>query len=157
MKLYGHNSPCCKIVEEKALILIRKKNYKPIYFVKCPAADKVDSLMKKSMITPRFLWCVLLMGLLSCRQEEAAAPALTSCWQDRQTLETVTDGQGNIAFEDGVLVIDVDNANELLEPCNLPEAYRENDQVVFSGNKKEIFPNERRAGQPFELTSIRKQ
>lgn len=113
--------------------------------------------MKKSMMKSQLLWCMLLMGLISCRQEEAAAPALAPCWQDRQTLETVTDRQGTIAFEDGVLVIDVENANELLEPCNLPEAYQEKDQVVFSGNKKEIFPNERRAGQPFELTAIKKQ
>lgn len=105
-----------------------------------------------------FILCLLLGA--ACGKEEEVAPSqpdLTACMQDRATVQAVQNQEGILRSEAELLLIDIIDSNELLAPCNLPEGFQENDLVIFSGNKKEILPNERWAGHPFELTSIKKQ
>lgn len=107
------------------------------------------------------IYAILFLLLLTvCSKEEEVAPTLSdlpSCLEDRATVKVVQNEKGILKDEAGLLLIEVVNSNESLAPCNLPSTFQENDQVLFSGNKKEILPNERWAGHPFELTSIKKQ
>ncbi len=111
--------------------------------------------MVKIPITWFFLGVCLLA---SCEQQEDTlrVDSLPACFEDRATVQVINQQDGTVQYEDGALVILVKMSNEQLVPCNLPDTFQENDKVRFSGNKKEIFPNERRAGQPFELTYIEK-
>lgn len=105
-----------------------------------------------------FMLCLLLGPACSKEEEVTPSPSdLSSCMQDRATVEAIQNVEGILRNEAGLLLIDVTSSNEVLAPCNLPTTFQENDQIVFSGNKKEILPNERWAGHPFELTQIEKQ
>lgn len=105
-----------------------------------------------------FMLCLLIGA--ACSKEEGITPVqsdLSSCMEDRATIEAIQEVEGILKNEAGLLLIEVNNSNEVLAPCNLPKTFQENDQIIFSGNKKEILPNERWAGHPFELTHIEKQ
>lgn len=109
----------------------------------------------------KYTYLLLLLPILllfGCgnKDEDKLQPSLPGCLQDRATMQVLTDQEGTLESEAGLLLINVSSSGELLAPCNLPNTYQENDRVIFSGNKKEILPNERWAGQPFELTHIRK-
>lgn len=109
-----------------------------------------------SLKTMWILYFIFL--LLSCdeKEESSPQPSLPGCLQDRNTVQVITDQKGTLQAGGGLLLINVEGSGEVLAPCNLPDNFQEKDQVIFSGNKKEILPNERWAGQPMELTDIEK-
>lgn len=102
------------------------------------------------------LLLILLLSGCGNKDDDKVQPSLPGCLQDRATVQVLTNQEGILKSNAGILLINVSSSGEQLVPCNLPNTYQENDRVIFSGNKKEILPNERWAGQPFELTDIRK-
>lgn len=111
-------------------------------------------------LRPLYFFLLCLLSGSACSKEDEVMPSpsdVSPCMQERTTIETIEDTEGILTSEAGLLLIEVMNSNEVLAPCNLPGTFQENDQVLFSGNKKEILPNERWAGHPFELTRIEKQ
>lgn len=95
----------------------------------------------------------LCYGLDACQQRDAVQPA-PACLKDRANTDTLQNVRGTVAIDGDLRLILVAGTGEPLAPCNLPDNLQHEDEVIFSGYKKEIFPNERWAGQPFVLTEI---
>lgn len=76
------------------------------------------------------------------------------CYYPRKTIRTLTDEAGAILRVDDRYLIDADSKGRYL-PCEMPAEYRQEGlRVTFSGDKLEIFPNERLMGTPLRLQSI---
>lgn len=82
----------------------------------------------------------------------------TDCqFDDRKNVGEIINTVGKIILAVRVFIIEMEDGQRFY-PCNLPVKYRKEGQtVVFSGNMKEIKPNERWGGKPFQITSIHSQ
>ena len=77
------------------------------------------------------------------------------CYYPRKTIRTITEEGGAVLEIDGKYLIDADSRGRYL-PCSVPTAYQQVGlRVIFTGDKLEIFPNERLMGSPLRLQQIR--
>lgn len=90
-------------------------------------------------------------------QRQSVQPSLipSECSLDeRKTVGSVKEQQGKIErLGDSYRIISKDT---ILVPCNLPDAFKQDGKIIlFSGDLKEIYPNERWAGLPFKITDVK--
>ena len=86
-------------------------------------------------------------------------------FSDRKTVSQVTNMKGIIKMlskeqtrEAASFAIHIPETNQRYTACDLPDyMQREGVAVIFSGDVKEIFPNERWMATPFEIRSIELQ
>ena len=97
--------------------------------------------------------CFLLIGLLACAHPNNRTITVDNCWDDRKTVKKLSDVKGVVSKQDDWLSVTASSFKQMF-PCNLPDTYKPGDSILFSANQKEIFPNERWAGTPIEITSI---
>jgi hypothetical protein len=77
------------------------------------------------------------------------------CFADRKTMVTLTNQEGRILEQGSLFLIELKVGSDRLAPCNLPEELKSNGLILILDAKvKEIFPEERWAGQPCVLTKI---
>lgn len=77
------------------------------------------------------------------------------CFSDRKTVETITNREGRILQQGSLFLIELKEGSERLAPCNLPEELKSDGlTLILDAKVKEIFPEERWAGRPSELTKI---
>ena len=113
------------------------------------------------------LLSVALTVITGCQDkadEPLQAALSTACSTDaRQTVDTFRSEHGQVEYlpEPGLYLLSggrlsPQRYNRLLDPCNLPEAFRKDGlRVVFSGELKEVYDHEDLAGQPVKLTELR--
>ena len=71
---------------------------------------------------------------------------------DRKTVEFIENQVGR--FEGNVII--TENNRRRFAPCNLPDKYKKDGlKIIFSGEVKEIYPNERWAGIPLKVTKFK--
>jgi len=78
------------------------------------------------------------------------------CSPDRKVVNTIVNQNGIIIKIGDNYLIELDSINSGTRyyPCNLSDEFKkENKTIKFSGNVKEIFPNERLMGTPFVITN----
>ncbi|MBW4577330.1 MAG: hypothetical protein KME08_18840 [Aphanothece sp. CMT-3BRIN-NPC111] len=90
-------------------------------------------------------------------QRQSVQPSLISseCSLDeRKTVGSLKEQQGKIErMGDSYRIISKDT---ILVPCNLPDAFKQDGKIIlFSGDLKEVYPNERWAGLPFKITDVK--
>ena len=83
--------------------------------------------------------------------------SLEDCYPDRKTISTITGATGEITKIDSFNYgISYKGDYKLLLPCNLPLQFRkEGTMVSFTGDVKEVKPEEMWAGHPFVLTDCK--
>ena len=83
--------------------------------------------------------------------------ALEDCYPDRKTVSSITGDTGEITKIDSFnFGIRYKGDFNLLLPCNLPLQFRKEGIVVsFTGQVKEVKPEEMWAGHPFVLTDCK--
>ncbi|BAY86271.1 hypothetical protein NIES267_57770 [Calothrix parasitica NIES-267] len=81
---------------------------------------------------------------------------ISECWfDDRKTVKIIKDRVGII--KDGSLLTEDNPTNfeSRLSLCSLPEQFRKDGlKIIFSGEIKEIYPNERWASTPLKITDF---
>ncbi|HEY9872516.1 MAG TPA: hypothetical protein V6D12_03735 [Candidatus Obscuribacterales bacterium] len=94
---------------------------------------------------------------LAKSQAKAGDPSSDCTYDDRKTVNTVKNQKGKITLSGGIYVLVTEGTNSIrLGACNLPDAFKKEGQsVLFSGEVKEIYPNERWAATPFKITTIK--
>jgi hypothetical protein len=113
-----------------------------------------------------FVFLISLVILKSsCQTEEITSDSLslTSCKEagvSRKTVGLIAETEATISFltNDGSILAIVPNNDKTKRyvACNLPkEAEKDGIGVIFTANELEILPNERLAGTPIELKSIK--
>jgi len=119
----------------------------------------------------------LILGIISCKSSKKEMENMSSakeviltddpvlendkpneeiedCFYPRKTIRTITDEEGKMLQVSGHYVI-VSNVKGRYQPCKVTEEFRKDGlEVIFSGDKLEIFPNERRIGTPLRLESL---
>ncbi|MBD1890889.1 hypothetical protein [Coleofasciculus sp. FACHB-SPT9] len=80
----------------------------------------------------------------------------TCTYDDRKTVETVKDKKGKVTLVGETYVIVTEGQNGIrYATCNLPDSFKaEGKAITFSGEVKEIYPNERWAATPLKITAI---
>lgn len=96
---------------------------------------------------------IVFFSLIACVTQPGSPKQSDNCWKNRETVKELTDLEGVIEKEADQLFIVLSSSRRLF-PCNLSDSYQIGDSIVFSAEQKEIFPNERWAGRPIELTHI---
>ena len=105
----------------------------------------------------------LVLGLIfltqSCpppRETSKTQHFSEDCYPDRKTVSGITRVTGRILKVGSIYAIAlIDDDSRRYGPCNLTEQWQEEGKVViFSGDVKEIRPNERWPATPFVLTMI---
>jgi hypothetical protein len=84
-----------------------------------------------------------------------SAPIPSECSFDtRKTVGSVKNQQGKIERVGDIYRIVTKDSS--IVPCNLPDAFKQDSKtILFSGELKEIYPNERWAATPFKITAIK--
>ena len=81
---------------------------------------------------------------------------ILECWfDDRKTVKIMKNRVGII--KDGSILTEdnLTNFESRLSLCSLPEEFRKDGlKIIFSGEIKEIYPNERWAATPFKITDF---
>tara|TARA_Y100001956_G_C4064951_1_gene161207 strand:+ start:426 stop:812 length:387 start_codon:yes stop_codon:yes gene_type:complete len=78
-------------------------------------------------------------------------------FDDRKNAGEIINTAGKIILSVRVYMIELEDGQRFY-PCNLPVKYRKEElRVVISGNIKQVKPNERWGGKPFQITSIQTQ
>ncbi len=86
--------------------------------------------------------------------KETISELQKDCFADRKTTGTLSNVSGTTMKIGDQFYINIMETKRY-HPCNIPEEFKtENLNVTFSGEIKEIFPHERRAGTPFVLDKI---
>ena len=77
-------------------------------------------------------------------------------YDTRKTVQTVKSQKGKVTLVANNYVIVTEGVNGTrFVTCNLPDAFKtEGKAIVFSGEVKEIYPNERLVATPFKITAI---
>ncbi len=92
-------------------------------------------------------------------EETSINPETTfeDCYPDRKTISEITGDSGEITKIDSFnFGIKYQGEFNLLLPCNLPLQFRkEGTSVSFTGQVKEVRPEEMWAGHPFVLTDCK--
>ncbi|MFW5760779.1 MAG: hypothetical protein ACOCXH_07370 [Cyclobacteriaceae bacterium] len=109
----------------------------------------------------KFLSFAFLIFIFACDPVEWDEPEVASvfCLTERETVAVVKDMNGTVIKSGDVYLIEsISTENNLVfAPCNLPDEYKMNNlSIIFSGKQKEVFENEKWAGQPVELIKIKK-
>lgn len=93
---------------------------------------------------------------------ESDAIKLETCDDaDRATVEKLSNIEATVTYlnNEGSIVVIVPDADKTKRfvACNLPEEVSKKDgtSIILSGNVKEIKPNERWAGTPIEMTTLK--
>lgn len=89
--------------------------------------------------------------------QSKSLPISSECAFDtRKTVQTVRNQKGKIKLIGNSYVIITEGNNEIrLTACNLPDALKiEGKTILFSGEVKEIYPNERWIATPFKMTAV---
>lgn len=78
-------------------------------------------------------------------------------YDERKTVETVKDSIGTVRrIHDKLYIIITEDNKSRFAPCNLPDKFKkEGLKIRFSGDVKEIYPNERWAATLFKLTDYK--
>lgn len=106
--------------------------------------------MKKEDITEK----EILSVDASSSEEVQSKEDLEDCFHPRKTIRTIVNEEGKMLKVTGVYVI-VSNIKGRYQACEIPEEFqKEGMEVTFSGDKLEIYPNERRIATPLRLTNI---
>ncbi len=109
---------------------------------------------------------ILLSLVISCKSNkndvinssknnslELLQSVMQDCYDNRKIIKEIVDVEGIVMSVGDFFVIRVGD-NMRYQPCELPKSLKNDDKVVFSGEVKEIFQNERRAGRPIVLSKI---
>ncbi len=90
------------------------------------------------------------LGLIGKKTKNNSKCAFDS----RKTVETVENQVGRIQrIHDKLYIIVTEDNRGRFAPCNLPDKFKQDGlRIVFSGDIKEIYPNERWAATLFKLT-----
>jgi hypothetical protein len=107
----------------------------------------------------RMVYYMLFMSTAwSCTNKHSSATKAGNaveqdCYKDRKKEAVIMKNQGTIQkIADLFMIVTQDNR---YLPCEVPHAYKiEGNKVIFSGEVRAVFPHERWAGQPFQLTYI---
>ena len=94
-----------------------------------------------------------IIGLVACSHLNNSQRSVSGCWENRKNVNQLKNTEGVVVKEANWVCIR-QSPGKCLFPCNLPDSYQVGDTIIFSANQKEIFPNERWAGDPIELTAI---
>ena len=89
-------------------------------------------------------------------QPLSGQPDSDCTYGNRRTVDTVKNQKGKVMLIGGVYTILTEGNNGIrFGACNLTDALKKDGQaVLFSGEVKEIYPNERWAATPFKITAI---
>ena len=95
----------------------------------------------------------------STTETKASAPAGNKlkgndCYSDRKVVKVVGEQTGSIIKSGEFLIIDCPNLATRYHACDLPDWAVEGTTVRISGVVKEVFENEKRAGEPFIINTI---
>lgn len=108
--------------------------------------------MKKVLV-----FAILLMGCEKKEDELSSIASLASdcSYDSRKTVEVLKSTEAAIQIvENFTFIVPKSDQNKRYVACNLPENLKEGQGLVFEGEVKEIYPNERWAGTPIKLTKI---
>ena len=99
------------------------------------------------------------VGMQPVEVQEDSIITLPCSFDSRNTIGQIKEEKGVITRfspEDETYFITPTNPDlPRLSPCNLPAEFQQDGlQVTFSGEIKEVYPNERWAAQPFKLHKI---
>jgi len=115
------------------------------------------------------LFAMLLAGMMSCEREDVLyrtadcgdnpVEIQSNCYEDRAMVRTYTNQPGMvIQMEPGRFAIVPEGDSIRLDDCNLPEPLKaEGMRIQFSGEQKEVYPNEKWAAYPFNFTCVSRQ
>lgn len=87
--------------------------------------------------------------------QSQSTPIPSECSFDaRKTVGSVKNQQGKVERVGDIYRIVTKDSS--IVPCNLPAAFKQDGKtILFSGELKEIYPNERWAGTPLKITAIK--
>lgn len=93
------------------------------------------------------------LGLIGKKVEKSSKCA----FDNRKTVETVENKVGTVRrIHDKLYIIISEDNRSRFAPCNLPDEFKKDGlRIVFSGDVKEIYPNERWAATLFKLTDYK--
>ncbi len=78
-----------------------------------------------------------------------------ACFEDRKTTKEIVEHKAKIIKVATWWMMVPDESGSRWQPCEMPEMFQEeNLTVIVSGEVKEIYPNERRAGTPFIIHGL---
>jgi hypothetical protein len=87
-------------------------------------------------------------------ETKPSTEAAKDCYTDRKTTSRVNDQSVEVKEIAGTFMFVYNNTR--LHPCELPKDYaRDGIKLLVSGEVREIFPTERRAGTPFFCTEMK--
>lgn len=104
----------------------------------------------------KILLAIILLAS-ACKNEEVASElASISCdYDSRKTVEMIKNVEAIIEITQNFTFINHKNDDsKRYIACNLPSDIKNGQNIVFSAEVKEIYPNERWAGTPIKLTSL---
>lgn len=79
---------------------------------------------------------------------------IQDCYKERKMEMALTDVSAKLEIFGDDFLIATEDARYV--PCELPISFRKNGiNILFSGEVKEVYPQERWAGLPIQLTKIR--
>lgn len=104
------------------------------------------------------LFLTILLGINACAKQSKAQTSdevlAQHCYDERKLESTVSEVSARIETFGDEFLIATDDARYM--PCEIPIAFRKNGtKIVFSGDIKEVYAQERWAGLPLHLTKIR--
>lgn len=120
----------------------------------------------------KYFYVILLIGLVSCnagsRSEKSTIilPAddkpipkesNTDCYPDRTVVKLIQDEPGVIIQSGDVMIIDCIEAGHRLHACELPDWASVGTEVMVTGVMKNTKENERRAGTPFLIHTLKRK
>jgi hypothetical protein len=87
-------------------------------------------------------------------ETKPSTEAAKDCYTDRKTTSRVNDQSVEVKEIAGTFMFVYNNTR--LQPCDLPKEYKRTGvRLIVSGDVREIFPTERRAGTPFFCTEMK--